>query len=78
VSSFLIIPANVRSGCAESAEERGGTSVVAEGLVEMNEEVAITGGKDETGAELEGILAEAMLTMASSSGARARPSVITP
>lgn len=78
MSSFLTIPANAGSGCAESTEERGGASVVAEGLVEMNEEVAIARGKDETGAELEGVLAEVMLTMASSAGARARLSVITP
>ena len=39
-------------------------SVVAEGLAQMGENVKIAGGKDEAGAQLEGILTQFMLTVA--------------
>jgi hypothetical protein len=46
-------------------------------LVEVKEEIAIAGAKDETGAELEGILAQAMLAMSGSTGTRAGSRIIT-
>ena len=61
---------------AECGEESLGIGVVAEGSVEVGEEVAIAGSEDEAGAELERILAGAMLALSRGASAGTCDAVI--
>jgi len=54
------------SRSAQGGDQIDGFGVVTEGLADVGEEVDVAGAEDEAAAELEGILAEAPLTVAGS------------
>src|SRR5262249_8731979 len=60
----------------KNAKQRPRISIVAESLIDVNEQVAIPRGKDETGAKLEGILSKPVLPESCGPGNRACLTVV--
>lgn len=64
------------SAHVEDRQQGLGLSVITEGLIEMDKQVAIAGSKDETRAKLKRVAAEAVLLVTGGSSASARFSVV--